>query len=555
MFKQKSFSARVCLVPAAAAVMLFAVLKVPAADRIRQLQTEAINRGNSPVGHWGTDPEKYREWSSHSNRLIPVYTYGTRGAGAGVDLTSYSGESSLYRSEEKVRQLYGRLPTHTVAEKAEYLDQTDLYRLQAAAAKAGKKHIFLVVFDGMDWQTTQAAAIAGTGVVVYREGRGHGLDFQHYMQREKARSQYGWMVTSPHNQGTKVDVNTQMVSNPGGVIPGGYDPERGGWMPWQQGVDLGYLISRTTENQAAHAFTDSASSATSMTSGIKTYNGAINVDASGAPVSTIAVQLQAEGWATGAVTSVPISHATPASTAAHNVHRSDYQDLTRDLLGLKSVSHPEAPLPGLDVLIGAGYGVNSKADRKQGENFVPGNRYLAEEDLKQLPIENGGRYVVAQRTAGVDGGKALQAAAERAATGGHRLFGFYGVSKGHLPFQTWNGDYQPAPGRAKAEKYTEADLEENPTLAEMTSAALTVLSRNDQRFWLLVESGDVDWANHDNNLDNSIGAVLSGDAAVRVVIDWVEQHSNWDESLMIVTADHGHLLVLRKPEELIRERD
>ena len=86
---------------------------------------------------------------------------------------------------------------------------------------------------------------------------------------------------------------------------------------------------------------------------------------------------------------------------------------------------------------------------------------------------------------------------------------------------------------------------------DMTRAALTVLEPNDNGFWLMLEAGDVDWANHDNNIDNSIGAVLSGDAAVKVLTDWVEQHSSWDETVLIVTADHGHYLVLEKPELLI----
>ena len=60
----------------------------------------------------------------------------------------------------------------------------------------------------------------------------------------------------------------------------------------------------------------------------------------------------------------------------------------------------------------------------------------------------------------------------------------------------------------------------------------------------MVESGDVDWANHNNNLDDSIGAVLSGDAAFKYVHDWVEKNSNWNESAIILTADHGHLLVI-----------
>ena len=43
----------------------------------------------------------------------------------------------------------------------------------------------------------------------------------------------------------------------------------------------------------------------------------------------------------------------------------------------------------------------------------------------------------------------------------------------------------------------------------------------------------------------------SGDQAVRAIAEWVEENSSWDESLMIVTADHGHMLNLVKPEALI----
>ena len=68
----------------------------------------------------------------------------------------------------------------------------------------------------------------------------------------------------------------------------------------------------------------------------------------------------------------------------------------------------------------------------------------------------------------------------------------------------------------------------------------------------MVEAGDVDWANHDDNIDNSIGAVNSGDRAVKAITEWVEANSKWDESLLIVTADHGHMLNLVKPEMLIQ---
>ena len=82
----------------------------------------------------------------------------------------------------------------------------------------------------------------------------------------------------------------------------------------------------------------------------------------------------------------------------------------------------------------------------------------------------------------------------------------------------------------------------------MTEAALTVLDAEpDQPFALFIEAGDVDFALHANNLDNAIGAVYSGEEAVRAVIRWVESHSNWDDSVLIVSSDHGHYSGRRRP--------
>jgi len=60
----------------------------------------------------------------------------------------------------------------------------------------------------------------------------------------------------------------------------------------------------------------------------------------------------------------------------------------------------------------------------------------------------------------------------------------------------------------------------------------------------MVEAGDVDWANHANNTDSSIGAVLSGDDAFRVIMDWVDENNAWAYTAVIVTADHGHYMVI-----------
>lgn len=540
-------------------LMLFAAdvgwaADAPATDLIRRVQTEAMLHKKSSVVHWGPDPAAYSSWTTHSLRLIPVYTFGTKAGGPQIDLSCYQGQSSPYRCPETLRKIYGYQPENSVNPDAEYFDQTNIADIQRAAFKAGKKNIFLVVFDGMDWQTTRAAAIHASGRVAYKSGRGSGLHFQDYTA--DGTTQYGYMVTSPHNAGSESDSNRQEVLNPGGIIRSGYNAAKGGATPWADGPDPKYIIGTDTNEYSEHAYPDSANCASAMCSGVKTYKNAINVDASGHKIATVAHLVQEAGYKVGVVTSVPISHATPAASYAHNTVRHDFQDLSRDLLGQLSIAHPTKALQGMDVVIGGGYGYVDRdpTDEKQGDNYTPGLAYISHETIYKADRRNGGQYHLAIRTPGSNGSKTLSKAAKRAAKLGTRLLGIYGIGEyeGHLPYQTANGDYEPSPGKKDtAESYTPADLFENPTLAEMTEAAITVLSKDSPGLWLMVEAGDVDWANHDTNLDNSIGAVKSGDAAVRVITDWVEDHSNWDESLLIVTADHGHYLNIDQPEALV----
>ncbi|WP_437192727.1 alkaline phosphatase [Planctomicrobium sp. SH527] len=533
-------------------LVLLALASPAMADNIRDLQTEAIESKSAPWGFWGPDATNYMGWGSHSNRLIPVYTFGTAKAGQGINLKSYQGKNSPFASEEKLKGLFDHVPNGTLNPEAPYFDQTNIFDIQKAALAAGKKHIILVVFDGMDWTTTWNAATYKNNAVAYKTGRGTGLHMQDYTA--KGTTEFGWMVTTPWCDDADLDINKQKVLKVDTSMRGGYAYEVAGIYPWSVSTDLPYLIGKSALPGLKQAYTDSASSASSMTAGIKTYNASINVGVHGSQADAIAHLAQRQGYKVGVVTSVPISHATPGAAYAHNVHRDDYQDITRDLLGLPSSSHPENPLPGVDLLIGCGHGVSRPKDAKQGENFVPGNAYLTDEDLQKSDVRNGGRYVIAQRSEGVVGAEEMQSKAQDAAATGKRFFGYYGVSNGHLPFRTADGKFDPAIGRnKKAEKYTEADVKENPTLAQMADVALNYLNTDNGPFWLMVEAGDVDWANHDNNIDNSIGAVISGDNAVKAVTDWVEKHSNWDETVMIVTADHGHYLHMVDPQVLIRK--
>ena len=549
-----------------------------AADKIKEYQAAAVARRMEKVPrpyHFGSQGpgDIYSNHTSHSNRLIPVYTFGRK-----VDVGAVTGSNSLYRDEARVRALYGFLPARTVNPRAEYADQSDFRRVQADAVSRGVKHLFIVWFDGMDWETTRASAIAKTGRV-YAEGKGRRPGLPGLRAEGSAR--YCYYVTSPTHDKNTPDFDAQTVTIPAASLGGGYDFAIAGPNPWTLGPlgprAPGYLKGQSGNaadkagvlavGGVLHAYTDSAPSAGEFATGKKAYNNSVNVTDDNKFPPTFFEELQGKGWKVGTVTSVPFDHVSPAAMYAHNVDRDDYQDLGRDMLGLTSivqVDHKAPPHPGLDVVMGAGNGLTGTRAaivRQQGKNAVPGNTHLTDADKAAIDVRNGGKYVVVETTAKVDAAEALAAAAKKAAAEDHRLFGFFGrTGQSHLPYRTADGGYDPVPGisvsnsvysASKAEVYTDADRVEQPRLVDLTNAAIAVLAaRPGQPFALFVEAGDVDFALHDNNLDNAIGAVLSGDDAVKAIIAWVEKNSNWDDSALIVTADHGHYLVIDDPSAI-----
>ena len=541
-----------------------------AEDKLKTMQAEAVARKGERISrpyHFGSQGAGgvFSNHASHSNRLIPVYTFGRK-----VDLGAVTGSNSAYRDPAKVKALYGFVPERTVNPEAEYADQSDLYRVQKDAVAGGVKHLFIVWFDGMDWDTTRAASIAKSGKV-YRQGKGAGLVFQDYTAEGSA--QFGYFVTAPTHDKNTPDLDAQTVTIPANGLPGGYDASIAGPNPWALGPlgprAPGYIKGQSANEDdrngvaaaagVLHAYTDSAPSAAEFATGVKSYNNGINVAEDGRFVPTLFNQVQEQGWKVGTVTSVPFDHASPAAMYAHDVHRDDYQDLARDMLGLPSIAQldrKEAAHPGLDVVIGTGFGQSGRAGdmaRQQGKNAIEGNAFITDADKAAIDVKNGGKYVVVQTTPKVNGTSALLEAADQAAGGDHRLFGFFGkASFNHLPYRTADGGYDPVAGIVgKPDKYTADDLIETPKLVDLTNAALAVLANKPGKpFALFVEAGDVDFALHDNNLDNAVGAVLSGDDAIKAIIAWVEKNSNWDDSALIVTADHGHYLVVDQPEAI-----
>ena len=553
----------------AALVAIASTLPARAEDRLRALQEQAIATKDQKVArayHFGSQGagDVFSNHKSHSNRMVPVYIFGRK-----ADLGSVTGTNSRYRTAEGVRPLYGVVPENTVNPEAEYGDQSDLYKVQKDAVDRGAKYVFTVWFDGLDWETTRAAAIVKAGKVAYGGGKGTGLAFQDYDAAGSA--QFGFVVTSPTHDRNVADVDAQTVTIPADSLGGGYDAMIAGPTPWTPGPLFakapGYLKGGSADaadkagvravGRVLHAYTDSSQSAGEYATGVKAYNNGVNVTDDNRFVPTLFERLQKAGWKVGTATSVPFDHVSPAAMYAHNVHRDDYQDLGRDMLGLPSIvqaTGKEGPHAGLDVVIGCGFGrAYRPADLKGlGKNAAPKGLYLADADLAAIDAKNGGKYAIVHTEPGVNGSESLKAAAAKAGAEGHRLFGYFGTPViEHLPYRTADGDFRPVAGiGGKAEAYSADDLVANPSLAAMTEAAIATLAASKKPFALFVEAGDVDWALHDNNLDNAVGAVFSGEEAVRTIIAWVEAHSNWDESVLIVTSDHGHYLVVDDPTAL-----
>lgn len=290
---------------------------------------------------------------------------------------------------------------------------------------------------------------------------------------------------------------------------GSYDPTRA----W---TDFSYVTGGAT---------DSAAAATALYSGVKTANGHISVSADGATrLFTIGDKARSLGKAVGAVSSVYLSHATPGAWVAHNDNRNNGYAIADEGLwgnpnttgtgGYYSGGHGNTRPPA-DVLIGAGH------PDWGGANYV--NVAIR----NKLAAENGspGAFTFVERIAGSsDGGaRLLNAARDPAVT---RLAGLFGGPGGNLDWRLANGSgYNP----------------ENPTLAEMAKAALTVLNRQPSGFVLMIEGGAIDWASHANNMNQMIGEQIDFNNAVQAVVDWVEDPANgssWENTLVIVTGDH-----------------
>jgi alkaline phosphatase len=272
---------------------------------------------------------------------------------------------------------------------------------------------------------------------------------------------------------------------------------------------------------------------TQMMTGVKTYNGSINVGVDGQQLVSFAELAAAGDRGIGVVTSVPLSHATPASAAgAHSASRGEYFAISAEVFESDVV----------DVWMGGGHPV-------YGDDGVPRDalafRYLSEQTWASAYAQQGGWDYLDR----VEEFEALAAGGSATAP---RVMGLAPVAS---TLQTNRSGASPdaVPGEVPL-------LDTVPTLHTMAQGALRHLSTtHPDGFFLMVEGGAVDWAMHGNAAGHMIEEMVAFNEAVEGVVAWIESSGGgWEDNLVIITADHDHLFqgipTRRDPLPLVGDR-
>ncbi|KAF2461371.1 alkaline phosphatase [Lineolata rhizophorae] len=273
--------------------------------------------------------------------------------------------------------------------------------------------------------------------------------------------------------------------------------------------------------------TDSANSATTLYSGHKTTVNALGVYADSSPdefddpkVETIAeIFKRIWGGAVGIISTAYIADATPAALTAHTRDRYQSGAIVDSFLH-GNVNYTWSPWDGADVLFGGGaeYFFNSSLG---GESYNDLDYYAL--------FEEAGYSVVYDNSA-------LETTPNDTKTLG--IFTVDNMSK-WLDRNVYTDnllDQENAPDGSGG------DAVDQPGLREMTTKAIDILSTlsPDEGFFLMVEAASIDKMMHALDYDRALGELLELDDSVKSAVDKLTALGSLEETLILVTADHGH---------------
>lgn len=275
---------------------------------------------------------------------------------------------------------------------------------------------------------------------------------------------------------------------------------------------------------------DSAPTATAIVAGVKTRNGVIGVGpeavendcAATAPFKVPSLFSIAEdkGYATGIVSTATITHATPASTYAHVAQRDWEVDANMPdaakAAGCTDIARQMVEWPhgnGLEVMLGGGRQFFLPATVTDPEYADKKGKRADGKDLSAIwkAANPNGAYVWnSDSFAAVDTKKST------------KLLGLFEPS--HMQFEA---DRTAAGGK-------------EPSLAEMTTKAIQLLSKNRKGYVLMVEAGRIDHAHHGGNARRALQDTVALNAALKAAMDAVDLR----DTLIVVTSDHSHAFTM-----------
>lgn len=237
---------------------------------------------------------------------------------------------------------------------------------------------------------------------------------------------------------------------------------------------------------ASSIVTDSSAASSSWGGGFRVNNGALNISPTGEPHLPIWQKFKKAGKMAGCVTTVPITHATPAGFCVNSKSRNAQEDIAEQYLDL-----------GFDIMMGGGANYFSPELRKDKKDM-----YAA--------FKAKGYQVVKTKSE------------METASNSQPVLGVF--SEDGVPY------------------YVDRNSDENlkstiPSLAEMSQKAIDRMKDHKKGFVLQIESGKVDWAAHANDIAGLIHDQIEFDEAVKVAIDFAEKDK---ETLVIITTDHGN---------------
>ena len=274
---------------------------------------------------------------------------------------------------------------------------------------------------------------------------------------------------------------------------------------------------------------DSAGTMSAIITGIKTRMGMISVgpsakrrDCAGglaAPAASLLEIAEAAGLATGVVTTARLTHATPAATYAHSPERSWESDADLPApaaaQGCRDIARQLVEFPfgdGIEVAMGGGR-----------RNFLPQSADDPEFPERQGTRKDGRDLSAEWRQRHPDGSYVWNAKqfADLDLARTPRVLGLF--EPDHMNYEH---DRARDPGG-------------EPSLAEMTRAAIAILGRQQRNYVLVVEGGRIDHGHHAGNAYRALDETIAFSDAVRAA----RQASSDSDTLVVVTADHAHTMV------------